>query len=60
MLSRAIGGGLRLAAKYSIGNYAGAETFESGPVQIELNLIFQLDPEKASFNEEREPRCRDL
>jgi hypothetical protein len=28
--------------------------------QVELNLIFQLDPEKASFDEEREPRCRGL
>jgi hypothetical protein len=28
--------------------------------QTELNLIFHLDPEKASFNEEREPRCRGL
>jgi hypothetical protein len=24
------------------------------------SLIFQLDPEKASFDEEREPRCRGL
>jgi hypothetical protein len=24
------------------------------------SLIFQLDPEKASLNEEREPRCRGL